>query len=206
MPVLESAISLPTTKAPMRCEWKAVTGADFSQNPFSLASKFADWGGRMWACGVTYPPMEREHGEALIAALLQARGGTKPILFGDPLAADPMGTWLGTPTVRGDWDAGEETIVLEGLTPEQLTGGKAGDWISIDNVLYKLASDGLVDSSGYMNIDIYPAVRSGGLANGAEVTVTDAKGLFLLVDEPQWTQSGKRLYSIAFNLIEDVAA
>lgn len=148
MPDPNDAISLPSSPAPMRCEWDAISASDLIQNPASFAVQGVDYGGRMLTCGVTLPTMARERGEEWVAALLKAKNGLVPVLFGDPIAVEPMGAWGGTPFVYLDQSSGARYLVLTELPVSQADTVKAGDWIQI--CPNQIVEPSAIDSSGWV--------------------------------------------------------
>lgn len=145
--------------------------------------------------------MERADAEEWIAFLAKLNGPEGTFYIGDPDGQTPRGTGGGTPLVNGASQTGQDLITDGWNLSEAVL--KAGDYIQIDDNLYKVLEDVTSDGSGNATISLFPKVRTAH-ANNASITTTNTKGLFRLNTKKasEWSANDLRHYTITFSGIE----
>lgn len=157
------------------------------------------WPGQQWVFDVTLPPMPREDAVDWIVFGGELRGRLGTFLAGIPGFATPRGAGGGTPVVNGAGQDGNDSLVVSGF-PNSVTGVvKKGDAVQVgtglSSRLYVARADVNSDSSGNATIPVMPDVRVN-TANGAAITLTNARGLFRMVDDslPWRAEPGVNFY------------
>lgn len=175
-----------------------VVGASIS--PFTGQQQVYRHQGQWWEMEVTMPAMKRADAEQVAAFLLKMNGRYGTFLLGDPANTSPRGTGAGNPVVSvanqsatlfasSGWTAFSEVL-------------KAGDWISIDNRLYKVLDDALSDGSGVANIYVWPNLRSA-YPVGTAITINSPKGLWRLsTNDTNFSIDEASVYGVTFACVE----
>ena len=136
---------------------------------------------------------------SFILALMGQKG---TFLLGDPLAKIPRGLASGNPLVNGANQIGN-TLITDGWTASISGILLAGDYIQINNRLYKVLQDVTSDGSGNATLEIWPRLAASPADNEYIVTY-DCKGVFRLAENvtPIYEANEERFYSINFSAIE----
>lgn len=188
-------LSHPTANRPNRVTMRMKNKSVVMRSPFTYVMQAIKHQGMWWEAEVGLPPMNRETAQPWIAFLNMLNGKEGTFLMGDPSCRLPRGSagaTPGTPIVSGAAQLGPD-LNVEGL-PFSTTGYLlAGDYIQLGtgltSRLFMVLEDVNSDAFGDSTITVWPEFnRSNSPANGAAITVTDAKGLWRLVtNEPSWT-------------------
>lgn len=186
----------PSTPAPVREEWFALSAVSISASPFTFQSQVLAHAGDAWGVSLTFPVMTRAQAAPWMAFLASLRGKRGTFLWGDVLQASPQGAGTGTPLVKGASQTGY-TVITDGWTNSTLVL-KAGDHFQIDNSLYMNLVDATSDGSGNLTLDIWPSLR--GHANDAALDLSSPKCLMRLLENQVRVNvtDDSRYYSIAF--------
>jgi hypothetical protein len=201
-------LTLPTHTGIASLNWAAENRVAVSQSPFTLQQQVVKHAGQRWSGTYSLPAMQRENAEVWNAFLLRLDGSFGTFLMGDPIGATPRGsaaTTAGTPVVNGASQTGHE-LAIDGL-PVSATGYlKAGDYIQLGSgssaKLHKVLEDVDSNASGEATLNIWPDLRSSP-SDGATVAVSNAKGVFRLVDNTiNWDIGSNSFYSISFAFVE----
>lgn len=183
-----------------------------TESPFTLQQQVQEHQGEGWAGRITVSPMaDRDVSAPWFAFLTSLRGRRGTFLFGDPAGATPRGVATGTPVVDTVGSPTLNTARSRVLYTRGWTAGvsgilKAGDWLQLGSGasarLHKSLTDASSDSSGYAELDIWPALRED-VADGATITVQSAKGVFRLADSrPRWTLFDGVVAAVQFEIVE----
>lgn len=195
-------LSLPNTNF-KRLTMRANTVVAISRSPFTFQSQTYEHAGAIWIAEVTLPIMSRADAEAWTCFLLKLNGPYGTFLLGDPSAKTPQGSPSGSPQVDGDNPAGK-ILPTKGWTPSTSNLLKAGDYIQIENHLYKNLTDVTSDGSGNANLDIWPRLKDG-YADGTSIVTSNCVGTFRLLqtDFPIYSADEAKNYEVSFTAIED---
>jgi hypothetical protein len=95
-------IPMPTVhSAPATIEFTAQDTVAVSISPFTGQQQIQDWQASYLEASISMPPLTHPQARDWIAFLMSLRGQANVFQFGDPLAASPRGSALGTPRVDG---------------------------------------------------------------------------------------------------------
>lgn len=196
-------LNLPDVKSPVRVTLSLVTNVAICRSVYTFAQHKQVHAGKSWAAEITLPPMEREDAEAWQSFLLSLDGPTGTFLLGDPLGKTPQGIATGTPLVNGSSQSGS-TLSTRGWTASTIGILKAGDYIQVNQRLYKLKADVDSDSSGIAVLDIWPDIRQAAPTDGTAITTSNCTGLFQLASNQVclFAADKDRTYDISFSAVE----
>jgi len=198
-------LDFPTNKGLTRVVFGALTSSATVSSPYTFQMQVQESLGELWTVDISLPLMSREDAELWITFLLKLRGKKGTFLFGDPYGREPRGHALGSPVVNGGSQVGE-TLEVAGFPANAGNLLLAGDYIQIENSLYKVLDDVSSDSLGFASIEIFPRIKISP-PDSATIIMNNAKGLFRLTqNKGQYYEitnpidSG--LYSLGFSAIE----
>lgn len=205
---LNYPLTAPTSPAPRRVSFAAVSTAGMQQSPFSGEQTVYVHQGEWLEAMVELPPMLRPEAEAWISGLLLALNGREgTFLLGDPVGATPRGSWsAGSPYmhVRAAHAAGVKTVSLGGL----LSGatGKAGDYIQFGSgattSLHKVVQDFTAPASGNVDVEIWPRTKAA-LTAGQVPVVEDTVGLWRLKENRrEWSVEEAQVFGVSFSALQ----
>jgi hypothetical protein len=204
-------ITLPTVSGIRSVNLRAKSAVGISRSPFTFKEQVFSHGGQMLEAEITLPPMSRTEGEQWVSFLIKLKGMQGTFLLGDPSGATARGSAssaAGTPVVNGAGQTGD-SLTISGA-PNSATGYLlAGDYIQLgtgsSSTLHKVLNDVDTSASGIGLIDLFPAIRTAP-ADGAGVTVSNAKGVFRLAsNETNWSINEVVNFGITFAAIEAIA-
>lgn len=204
-------ITLPTVSGIRSVNLRAKSAVGISRSPFTFKEQVFSHGGQMLEAEITLPPMSRTEGEQWVSFLIKLKGMQGTFLLGDPSGATARGSAssaAGTPVVSGAGQTGD-SLTISGA-PNSATGYLlAGDYIQLgtgsSSTLHKVLNDVDTSASGIGLIDLFPAIRTAP-ADGAGVTVSNAKGVFRLAsNETNWSINEVVNFGITFAAIEAIA-
>jgi hypothetical protein len=195
-------ISLPTTPAaPATVEFTAQDVVAVSISPFSGQQQTQDWQASYLEASISMPALTHAQAQQWIAFLMSLRGQANVFQFGDPLAAVPRGSALGTPLVDGAGQTGY-LVATKGWTASAAGVLLPGDWIQIGYRIYRTLAIATADGAGKLVLSIWPQLRESP-ADGAAITLTNTKGLWRLMENARkWSITGSRMYGMQFNIRE----
>ena len=95
-----------------------------------------------------------------------------------------------------------DILLIDGATASQTGYLKSGDYLQVGAgataSLHKVLADVNSDSSGNVNIDIWPSIKTAPTDNST-VVLSSAKGLFRLIsNETSWNITAASIYGITF--------
>lgn len=205
-------VSYPTsmpTSGVTSLSWTNATSSTISRSPFSFQGQAQSYGGAIRYAQISVADLNREDAEDWIAFLDSLHGTLGTFLFGDPMAALPMGVGGGSPTIRTINGATRDSIsVNTTLTTNVSAWLKRGDWIQIgtaaDARLYKVLNQvNITGSTGASNvINLWPAYRRTPII-GEAVGITNPRGLFRRSSGTYgYTEDNGCKYSLSFDCEE----
>lgn len=202
MTVFTYPLDIPATVPnPRAVTLRRRSNAAVDINDFTFDQTVYRWPGEAWEIAITWSPMDRPAAEDLLAVFFKLDGPKGWVRLGDHTAATPRGIATGTPRVNGANQSGND-LITDGWTAGQTGILKTGDYIQLEDRLYKVLADANSDGSGNATFNIWPRLRSAP-ADNALLTVTAAKGIFRLPDNLQeWTVNDAILYDMNCNFIE----
>ena len=190
-------LTLPSTPAPSRLEWKLLDVASVSASVFSLARQAFAFPGAMWTVDLTFPVMTRANAQPFIAFLGALRGQYGYFTLGDRSRRSPLGSG----------GSASAAAAISGAVTLGFTGSlnlKAGDLFQVQasggkKRLHQATAD--VSSSP---MAIWPPIREP-LAGGESIVLADASGSFMLAaNERGWSVTPGGIYTIAFKAVEAI--
>lgn len=195
---------MPTTPGPRRVNLFAVSNVAVSRSPYTLKEHVHAYAGQAWGAEVVLPTMTREQADEWTSWLLKLNGPEGTFRLGDPLAAEPRGLAPAGSLVAGAGQSGQ-ALNIDGL-PNSTTGILlAGDYIQVEERLYKVLNQVDSNGSGQATIDIWPRLRTAPVDNAA-VIMRECKGLFRLTQttNPVYASDENRYYEFSFSCIEAI--
>lgn len=205
MPVSYPA-TLPTSGV-TRISWSNMTSSLVSRSPFTYQGQAQSWGGAIRIATVTVENLNREQAEDWIGFLDSLRGTLGTFLFGDPMAALPLGQGgiANNPRVAGANQSGD-TLNVRGAASNTVDWLKRGDWVQIgagvNARLYKVVQD-VTTSSSTATLTLWPNLRTS-YPDNTPIVVRNPVGLFRRSDGVfSYEQIGCN-YSLSFNIEEVV--
>lgn len=178
---------------------RAVVGV--STSPFTLAQQVYQHQGQGFQFEAKLPPMRRADAEPWLAFFLKLNGMRGTFRFGDPDAKTPRGVATGTPLVKGNGQSGN-SLITDGWTPTITGILKAGDYLQLEDRIYKVLDDANSNGTGEATLTIWPNLRSVP-SDDSPLIKTNAKGLFRLSsNEMPWEADEISVYGITFAGIE----
>lgn len=177
-----------------------------TKSPFTMERQAFRWPGEAWAFDYTTAPCERDVAEDWIAFANKLRGNYGTFLLGDASAPALLGVGGGTPLVDGAISAGVYDLPIKGA-PNSTTGWLLkGTYIQVGtgatSRLHKLVENADTNGAGKVTLQIVPAIRAD-LTDGAAVVISNAKGVFHLVDNAvAWNVDSNGHYRYTFRAEE----
>ena len=201
-------LAFPTQTGVARVEITATDVVSISESPFTFSQQVVRHAGARWSATISIQPVKRSDSEYWNSFLLRLRGQFGSFLLGDPNAATPLGSSAaaaGTPVVNGASHTGNE-LAIDGFPISASGYLLAGDYIQLGSGstarLYKVLEDVNTNASGEATLNLWPDLRSSP-ADGAGVTVSNAKGVFRLAsNDATLTINNSGFYSISFAAVE----
>lgn len=176
--------ALPTAPGYSSVDWIPMNVIGRSRSPFTFAEKLFVWPAEGWEIVVSLPRIKsREVAYAWEAAFLALNGAENTFYFSDPLNTRALGVGTGTPLVNGADQTGS-ALITDGWTANTIDILKAGDWLSIDDKLYRTTASVDSDATGAATLSLWPKIRTAPADNAAISLGADARGTFRLLELP----------------------
>lgn len=169
-------ITLPTNRNPVEITLGQRKVVGFAEAPSSLSSQTYEWDGEMWLLDITFQVMERAVGAPWAAALRSLRGPVGSFIYGDPMAATPLGSVSGSPVVSSTTAAKARTLPVSGGSGTLLKGSMISTGSGLTRRMYEVQAD--VNLAGG-SIEIWPALRAQA-TSGTSIVYTNPSSLFRL--------------------------
>lgn len=193
-------LSFPATPKHSSIRWIESNNIAIATSSYTLQRQTYDYGIGAWAIDVSIDPLTRAEAAPWMAFLSALRGQLGTFLYGDELCKEPQGAGGGTPRVKGNGQSGF-ALITDGW-PNNTLVLKAGDYIQIDQRLYRVLTDSTSNGSGEVTLDIWPHLKVH--ADNTLLVLSSPKGLFRLDSNTITTQNTNRtqLYDISFSAVE----
>jgi len=111
----------PGVTAPSSIEWDAQESVAVNESPFTFQTQTYDWMCSILDGEVSFPAMNRYSYDAINAFIMSCRGPVNCFMMGDPKAAIPKGTAVGSPLVNGASQTGYQLVTDGWQWPNPLT-------------------------------------------------------------------------------------
>lgn len=206
-------LSLPSAPGFSRSSFRMRNIVAGSMSQFTGEEQFYKHAGEWWEADLQLPPMKGARAAEWEAFLASLQGRRRCFLLGDPDRATPRGAIGGSPVADSAGSpsvnlARTETLYIRGADANVSNWLRAADYIQLgtgtSSRLHKVLQDVSTDSSGYATIPIWPGLYSD-IADGATVTVTNAKGAFrLATNDAGWQSDAAKIYGFAFSVRSDI--
>ena len=127
-------------------------------------------------------------------------------MIGDPDARTPRGNISGSVTLGSNASIGDYTVTLATSQTSQVNVFRAGDYIQFGSgatsKLHMIVDDANSDSSGNVNVNIEPAIKTA-VSSGQTVVYSNPRGVFRMVNpEISWDADELSKYGISFVIME----
>ena len=195
-------ISMPATPAaPATIEFTATDTVAVSISPFTGQQQVQDWQASYMEASVSMPALTHAQAQDWIAFLMALRGQAKVFQLGDPLAAIPRGSALGTPLVDGGGQSGY-ALATKGWTAGAAGVLLPGDWVQLGYRAYRNLTPANADGAGHALLNIWPQLRESP-ADAAVIVTRNTRGLWRLKSNSRkWSVTASRTYGMQFEIRE----
>lgn len=196
-------------------EYAPQHAAAIGRSPFTFKGDVQAYQGQLRCWTVTLPPQQDQDViAALETFLLKLNGREGTFLLGDPARAAARGSYdsgldfpvvdsAGSPSLNLE---GDRVLLTDGWRANQTGLLKAGDHFQLGSgataSLVTCLSDVNSDALGAAEIDIWPRLRRTP-ADNAALTITGAKGLWKMDQDPRYGVSPGLIYDgFSFDIVE----
>ena len=187
-------ITIPSSPGVRNISWHQRSIVAVGASPFTGEQQIYRHQGQWWEVEINYPAVrDRAIAEAMVAALVSLNGPEGTFWLGDSVGKLPRGSISGSVQVGTGASKFSTTLPLQGGTGTFALG----DWLQIGGALYKVIKVG----SG--EVDVWPRLRSA-YAAGTAITYNNAKGIFRLSGQYQWSVDEVRIYGLSFTAREAI--
>lgn len=173
-------LALPTSVSTRRVTFKKRSSVGVAQSPWDYSMQTQQHAGQAWMATLEFPPLTEEQAADLESFILSLNGMEGTFLLGDPLRTAPRGIATGTPLVKGASQTGQ-SLLTDGWTANTTGILLRGDYIQIQNRLYRTLQDVNSDGSTNATIDIFPRLRESPADNDS-ILLNRCVGTFRLAD------------------------
>jgi hypothetical protein len=211
--MITEPLSLPTAPGFSRSAFRMRNIVASSTSIFTADEQFYKHAGEWWEADLQLPQMKDARAAEWEAFLASLQGRRRCFLLGDPDRTTPRGALGGTPVADSAGSpsinlARTDTLYIRSATSGVTNWLRAADYIQLGSGtasrLHKVLQDVSTDGSGNAAIPIWPALYSN-IADGATVTVTNAKGAFrLAANDAGWSSDAAKIYGFAISVRSDI--
>lgn len=171
-------------------------------SPFTYASQSYENSGTRWEATVTLPPLTHSEARLWQAFFVSLRGTIGTFEMYNPLNATPHGNLTADVVTAGSGSAGDDTISLKKIE----SGGstlKAGDFIEMNNHIYMLVEDLVLNSVNISRTATFEPTLRTGVSQNVSVEYAPAKGLWrLATNEVGFSINQASMYGFSFACVE----
>lgn len=195
----------PTAPGFTRVQISGFPSVAITKSPWTHASQVQAHVGKSWRAECTLPIMERAAAEEWITFFLSLNGVQGTFLLGNPAATTPRGNAGGVPKINGAHASLSSALVTDGWVPSTAGILLKGDYIQLQNRLFKVLGDVTSDGSGNATFDIWPSLREA-ISDNETIITQACKGTFRLAlnDMPLDDIDVAKKYSVSFSAVEAV--
>ena len=199
-------LTVPASPYYQKSTWALQRKTAISLSPFSGAQQVFEYDYALWSATVTLPPMLRSDAGNWQSFILKCHGRVGTFLIGDPDARTPRGNISGSVTLGSNASVGDYTVTLATSQTSQVNVFRAGDYLQFGSgatsKLHMIVDDANSDSSGNVNVNIEPAIKTA-VSSGQTVVYNNPKGVFRMVNpEISWDADELSKYGISFVIME----
>lgn len=173
-------IDMPNV-APSKSAWNMQFASKADFNPYSQVEQVWDEPGDKWIVKLSYKNLPHAQGRELRGALMALRGQVNKLRIKD-WAHSNMGSWAGTPKVRGVDQVGL-ILTIDGMSVNS-TIGYVGDRFQLGTRVHELTQDAATNSSGIVTLKFVPEIINPP-ADNEPLILLEPSGLFILKDPKQ---------------------
>jgi len=174
-------VPFPSHIGPARIALRGRNVVGMTAAPMSGAQQTQDFGGKWWLGEITWPAMDRNRADPVLAWLDSMNGMKGTFTMGHPKRRQSKGvaaTAPGLPKVAGGGQTGYDLNFDNGTADDVDEYLKAGDMVQIGTGLYRLEADvDLTYGAGILHL--WPLLRTSP-ADNAPIVVANPVGLFRL--------------------------
>lgn len=202
MPIVEAILQHPTTPGFTELNLGIQSVVGITRSPFTGSQQAIKWPGSWWEAQVALPWMTRAQAEEWIAFILNCDGPFRKFKLGDPTGKIPRGAGAGSaPQVDGAGQGG--SIISTKNWPINLVNALvAGDYLEIEDHLYKVTYPEDTDGAGKATFDIRPPLRTNP-ADGQPIIISNCKGIFRMKNNQNpWRIDAAKNFLIQFECYE----
>ena len=199
-------LTLPTSGI-TSISWTNATSSLISKSPFSFQGQAQSYGGAIRHASITVENLNRNQSEDWLGWLDSLHGTIGTFLFGDPVAALPMGSGAisNNPRFAGGGQTGD-VINLRGTANAATNWLVRGDWIQVGSGLqarlHKVTQNVTTTGTNTAVVNIWPALRYSP-ANDAPITIRNTVGLFRRsTGTYRYSETNDCRYGLSFDIEE----
>ena len=191
----------PTTQT-----FELVTNTKQFQSPLSNAIQTVSRNGSYWKTTMVFNNLTGFDRATLQAFIAKLDGQTHRMLLRDyGHVRRGEGSAVVNISTQTNLVQGMTGIILDGAPADVDNFFRTGDYISFNNELHMVTANADTTSTGSMSVDIAPPVRKP-TNQDSPVTFSNATGVFMMTNNPQWRTQAPYFSSITIEAIEDVLA
>jgi hypothetical protein len=192
----------PSAVIPASSGFELLDNSGAFPSPLSGTLRTIGRGGDRWAITLEIPPLTRDNGAVFSAFVSRLRGKVHRALVPDH-AYVRRGALTANFLVKGGSQTGS-SLVCDGATASVTSAMRAGDWITVENYLYKVLDDVNTNGSGELTLSISPPLHKPP-ADNATVNIMAPTCRMYLEGVPGWTnQPGGIMRPASLRFIEDI--
>ena len=167
--------------------WRFSSNIAVNQSVFSLKETAYDWGGRQLELTVTISNMSLDNAKIWQAFFLSLDNRLNSFSASLPVDAKSEGRATDDlPVILSGGQTGT-SLNIGGISPNTISLFVAGDWISINDNLFKLLGDVESNSDGECWLSLYPAIETA-FEEDTPIEVRKPTGIFRVVAPPTFAQ------------------
>jgi hypothetical protein len=196
-----TTLALPLAPKFKQARFALASNALTHASPLNGSVQTVEFPGARWQLTASLPPMQRATAGDWQAFFTKLRGLAGRFYAGDPNAAAPRGTALGTPLVNGAGQTGT-TLVTDGWTISQAQALLPGDYFQVGYELKLVVATVVSNGSGAATITFEPPLRASP-ADNAPIITSNPVCIMRLSDPNQgWDIEPASIYGFSFSAIE----
>ena len=189
---------------PTNQTFELVTNTKMFQSPLSNAVQTVSRKGSYWKTTMVFNNLSGAQRSELQAFIAKLDGQTHRMRIRDYGFVRYGSASSGSPVVKGASQTGS-TLLADGASLSTSSYFAAGDYVSFNNELHMVTADVDSDASGNLSIPLAPPIRKSP-ADNASIEYVAPYGVFMMINNPQWSTQASYFSSITIEATEDVLA